>query len=407
MVELLRETRLPYAKLEVLHTVLAEIKSTLENVNPHEEMSIEEAAKTLKQKSKVEVPFPPEVPPPNAKLMMKMEPPSRMNVVGSFPLKYAARTRHGYNLDMIVEMPAELFQKQDNINYRYFYKRAYYLAALAAQLRGSPLGKMLDIRFHPLRGDQKRPVLLITALPTSPSSYNFADTGATIRILPSLSMDAIQTTRLLPSRSGVRVGYLESPNYIPTADTSQELLPTPIYNALILEDMLFTAHLAYVHRVIQDCPGFADACILAKVWLSQRGYHSTHPTTRQFTSFNWAMLLAYLVQVGGGPNGARLLSRQFTPYQLFRGTLHFIGTHDFAKEPLSFVSDLPNLAEFQSHSAAVIVDPSGKLNLFQGLSQPELLHLQHEARQAVQWLDDPRCDHFFALFLTPVQDGAL
>ncbi|KAJ1657027.1 U3 snoRNP protein [Dispira simplex] len=407
MAELLREAQLPYAKLEVLHTVLTQIKSTLENVKPHEEMSVAEAAKKLNQKTGVEVPFPPEVPPPNAKLIMKMEPPSRMNVVGSFPLKYAARTRHGYNLDMIVDMPAQLFQKQDNINYRYFYKRAYYLATLAAQLRESPLGKVLDIRFHALRGDQRRPVLLITSLVSSPSTFNFTNTGATIRILPSLPMDAIQTTRLLPSRSGVRVGFLESPNYILTADTSQELLPTPIYNALILEDMMFTAHLTYVHQVIQDCPGFADACILAKVWLSQRGYHSTHPTTRQFTSFNWAMLLAYLVQISSGPNGTRLLSKQFTPYQLFRGTLHFFGTHDFAKQPLSFVSDLPNLLEFQTHSEAVMVDPSGKLNLFQGLSQPELQYLQHEARQAVQWIDDPRCDHFFDLFLTLVHDEVL
>ena len=54
-----------------------------------------------------------------------------------------------------------MFQEKDYMNYRYFYKRAYFLAVLAASLKENKLGLNVKMEFGTLDGDNRRPILLL------------------------------------------------------------------------------------------------------------------------------------------------------------------------------------------------------------------------------------------------------
>jgi U3 small nucleolar RNA-associated protein 22 len=61
-------------------------------------------------------------------------------------------------VDMIVTMPASIFQEKDYLNYRYFYKRAYYLACLAAGLQTAMADFTLEYDY--LNGNSLHPILI-------------------------------------------------------------------------------------------------------------------------------------------------------------------------------------------------------------------------------------------------------
>jgi U3 small nucleolar RNA-associated protein 22 len=64
-------------------------------------------------------------------------------------------------VDMVVVMPTSIFQEKDNLNYRYFYKRAYYLAYIAAEIQESVM-KEFKLRFEYLNGNILLPILIAT-----------------------------------------------------------------------------------------------------------------------------------------------------------------------------------------------------------------------------------------------------
>lgn len=87
-------------------------------------------------------------------------PPSDINVVGSYPLRTMTKTYHLSAVDMVVTMPASIFREKDFLNYSYFYKKAFYLACLAAGLQRSA-GQEFECRFSHLGGNRLQPILLV------------------------------------------------------------------------------------------------------------------------------------------------------------------------------------------------------------------------------------------------------
>lgn len=63
------------------------------------------------------------------------------------------------SIDMVIVMPPTIFQEKDYLNYRYFYKRAYYLACLAAGLQDKVKGEFL-LEFEYLHGNSLQPILI-------------------------------------------------------------------------------------------------------------------------------------------------------------------------------------------------------------------------------------------------------
>ncbi|KAJ1968145.1 U3 snoRNP protein [Dimargaris xerosporica] len=393
MEEVLKETRLPYHKLGTLQNVLRTINDTLKAATSWPAKPVAKATQKLQKQYGVAVPFPPQCGKPSDCVdLVGFEPPSVVNVVGSFPLQTACRTRHGFNVDLIVEMPASLFTADDRVNHRYYGKRAYYLAVIAGILAQSTLKGHIAMQFDWLRGDTRRPILLIRSR-ADKSEFDFSRHPAVIRIIPTLAVSTFSPAKLGPSRC------LVNTRQNPAATT-------PLYNAGILEDMLFSTHLAYMHQLAKACQAFSDTWMLGKVWLSQRGYRGDHDSTHQFTGFTFGMLLAYLLEVGGGPNGSRLLSKQLDIHALFRGTLQFLARHDFHANPLSLCPKVTlDFAPFQAAATSgVLLDPSGRLNLLQGVTAGELQVIQHQARLAVAWIDDEHFDHIFPLFINRADD---
>jgi U3 small nucleolar RNA-associated protein 22 len=64
------------------------------------------------------------------------------------------------SVDMLVVMPGSIFQEKDYLNYRYFYKRAYYLACIAAGLQQS-VKEAFDLAFEFLHGNELLPILIL------------------------------------------------------------------------------------------------------------------------------------------------------------------------------------------------------------------------------------------------------
>jgi U3 small nucleolar RNA-associated protein 22 len=64
------------------------------------------------------------------------------------------------SVDMVVIMPASIFQEKDCLNYRYFYKRSHYLACIAAGLEDSAHDEFA-LHFEYLNENSLHPILTV------------------------------------------------------------------------------------------------------------------------------------------------------------------------------------------------------------------------------------------------------
>ncbi len=118
-------------------------------------------ATTLMQKSlKIVIPFPKPIPESSVSYKFSYTKPSEINVVGSYVMKTMSKGEDVSAVDMIVTLPVSILQDKDYLNYRFFYKRAYYLACIAVALR-SELGDIFDIDYEYLNGNTLQPILVI------------------------------------------------------------------------------------------------------------------------------------------------------------------------------------------------------------------------------------------------------
>lgn len=63
------------------------------------------------------------------------------------------------SVDMVVVMPQSIFQDKDFLNYRYFYKRAYYLACIVAGIQEG-IKEEFELVFEYLNGNSLHPILV-------------------------------------------------------------------------------------------------------------------------------------------------------------------------------------------------------------------------------------------------------
>lgn len=130
------------------------------DLNANNSIQIADASKSLQKIHKVVVPFPDPKPDPKAAYKVAYERPSKINVVGSYALKTIIKSDDVLSVDMVVTMPASIFQEKDFLNYRYFYKRAYYLACITAGLQDkSP--EEFALKFDNLNGNSLQPILVV------------------------------------------------------------------------------------------------------------------------------------------------------------------------------------------------------------------------------------------------------
>ena len=218
----------------------------------------------------------------------------------------------------------EIFQEKDYLNYRYFYKRAYYLAVVAAAIADSKELKGLKAEYDFMNGDPLKPIVVITPGEDSKAIK------CTIKIIPSAPPGLFPTSKLYPLKNCVRpqqIGDSDSANPAP-------FNPTPYYNASLAADTTYFPYLALLHSSSSTCNAFAEACILGRVWLRQRGLGGA-VSKGGFGHFEWAVLMALLLK-GGGPKGHGLLATGYSNYQMFKAMLQFLASRNLSVDPLVF-----------------------------------------------------------------------
>lgn len=296
--------------------------------------------------------------------------PTSVRVVGSYLLKTVAKPCR--NVDLAVEMPAECFQPKDHLNYRYWHKRAYYLATLARHLRKIP--SLSHVVFSTMQGDPLRPILVVR--PQDPSGES--STKFEIRIHPCVPEGVFKLHKLAPDRNNIR--RAKGSAILPegaAVDATKPETATPRYNQAVLKEVVQNRHLRYAHSMLSDveCTGGVDAILLLKTWLRQRGHGDQAFGT--MNGFVISMLLVHLIL-------KRKLPKSCSSYQMFRGVLGFLASSTLDTEPVVLahhascagMGDAPPPETFQRAFDVNLIDPSGFVNL-----------LSHMPRVGAGWQD--------------------
>ncbi|KAJ7178760.1 Nrap protein [Mycena crocata] len=379
--------------LQALHRVLTELAP----VAPQHPL---EASRKLIKKG-ISVPYCLPQPAEDTNWKVAFERPSDITMVGSWPNKISVKGKDGskFGVDLAVEMPPSLFQEKDYLNGRFFHKRAFYLATLAAGIQSSKSGLNVDITYESSSNDPRLTKLVLE--PRQDESPNdFTKLNARVCIIPVLSANSsIPLHRLSPSHSNIRI----------SGDNDTVSRPTPLYNSALLTALIPKTHLLATFALKEHTPSFSDALALLRVWANQRGYgEGSRMCVRGFDGMGswWASLLGFLV-FGEEPKGKgakrKALGRGLSSYQLFRAALDFLSTHDFGNEAVfhktkeghRFSPD-----EYREHHEAVFVDSSSTLNMLSSIPLGSLQLLQNDARMTLEKLNgapigsDPFADVF-------------
>ncbi|KAJ2007715.1 U3 snoRNP protein, partial [Coemansia thaxteri] len=392
-----------------LDAALKQIRDSLTSLSSVSEMSTDAASNYVRKQSKAGgklamIPFPDPAPAVGMPITFAFKAPEVVNIVGSYPLNMAVQSRCGFNVDVVVQMPAELFQERDYLNFRYFYKRAFYVAILLVGLQQHPaINELFDIEFSNLRGDTRLPIV---ALCPKSGVKHLGKLGCTIRILPSIAHGTLPLRRLSPKRNYVRPSYISGANDSLAENDEANLPATPQYSAAILADALLLTHMKYLFETTEMCPEFPRAASLLRIWIAQRtatgrqfGSH-TLAGSQRLNGFVLTMLLAWLLRCArSGGNSGPNLSCAMPAYQLFKGVIEFLAVHDFEETPAQFGSSA-DTAAFSDNFGAVFVDPSNSLNLLSGVQEWELIELRMEARLTALDINHHVADRFDRVFLS-------
>lgn len=398
--ELLSKTRLDYANtLQGVDGHLHALKSVIESIEPHSPipvcsqsihllfilltaLQIPQATKEFEKKHGIRIPYPEPKPAADAPYKVSFSKPAQCNIVGSYVARTMIKGELSYDIDMIVQMPKDLFQEKDYQNLRYFYRRAYYLAYIAAHVQKT-LGEDTQVSKALLHDN---PLLPILQLRTDPKS-NFS-----IRIIPCAPADLFPASKLVATA-----------NCNKNAADEGTKKPTPFYNSSLKAEGTYVTYLRLLTHTKKECPAFVDACILGRIWLRQRGFGSAI-SSGGFGHFEWAIMLALLLQTGG-KNGQAVLASSLSASELFKAGVQFLATTDFNKKP--FVLGATSMPmESLKESGPVLYDSARELNILAKMGSWSANLLRAQATAAVELSNDEAADKFEPTFILRA-DGKL
>lgn len=323
-----------------------------------------------------------------------------VSLIGSFGLKTAIYQPQGSAVDVLLTMPEQLFEKKDFLNFRCFHKRSVYLAYLTHHislvLKRSQLD-FLHLEYSYFNNDPLQTVLKISCKEKTSSDYNFYKTKFSINLIVGFPYNFFESKKLLPNKNCIRVGQ-------------DNETPTPFYNFSVLSSSCHEHYLKYLHKSKKQTEQFKQACILGKLWLSQRGFSSNMSHSDAlggFGNFEFATLMAALLN-GGGLNGNRILLHGFSSYQLFKGVIKYLATMDLCTDGyLQFYSDYSTTATVTSSKyveegfqTPTIFDKTTKVNILSKMSVNSYQMLKIYAQESLLMLNDVVRDQFENMFLT-------
>ncbi|KAI2622697.1 Nrap protein [Hypomontagnella submonticulosa] len=393
--ELLKEVKLDYSVSSAnVENTLRQFKDVIETLEPHEPLPITDVSAKFERTNRVTIPYPDPKPAKSSPYKLAFEKPSQVNVVGSWVLKTNVKSQPDLAVDMIVVMPTSIFQEKDYLNMRYFYKRAYYLAYVTAGLRKT-LGDSMEFVFDHLHGNLLLPILV--ARPKNNSDKKDSSNNANskikshpaIRIIPCAPEDYFPTPKLTVISNAIRQGKSEE-----TDDDTK--VPTPFYNTTLKAESQFSSYLRLLYRAANSCPAFKDACVLGRIWLQQRGF-SGNVSGGGFGHFEWAVLIALLLQ-GGGRKGEAVLSPSLHSTQLFKATLQYIVSANLQKKLVVIGADSPS-SETLRQSMPVLYDTARGINVLYKMTAWSITLLTEQAKWSLSAINNSPLDQFEALFI--------
>ncbi|KAK8853038.1 hypothetical protein IAR55_003739 [Kwoniella newhampshirensis] len=397
---LLSSTLLPSTPSTALKNLLSTLHSTISGMSPLPGLTPSKAMKRLDTST-----MPPFAGPAEFSLNRKGEEvkwtlgwdkPEEILVGGSWGVVGGYKKGKGEmgGVDLVVVMPSSLFSPKDRLDYRYFHKRAHYLAVIYGQIRrlAASAGTLrgVSVEWASSNGDERRPVILITA-----GKGQGLKQKLDIRIHASVSPNFLPLSTLSPAKALIRT---ETPT------------PTPLYSTSILHDTLHKSHLLHLHRLSQRLSPdrTVDSYLAAwRIWAHRRGIRRERGASGWFAS----MILGWVVDGGevGGVGGSREkvkkvrgVGKGLGHWGALRAAWEFLAHTDFEQTPVfidrTTEEGLPHI-DFTRSFDNVLVDPTGRVNIFAGWERCDIQLLRHHARQTLAMLEDESDDRFADVFL--------
>ncbi|KAL4751171.1 hypothetical protein BDW72DRAFT_193151 [Aspergillus terricola var. indicus] len=385
--ELITESRPSYDKrLSTIKDTLHDLKDLIESLPERPAKPALEAEKEMRQLHGVTVPYPEPRPGKDTKYAVMFARPANVNIVGSFALRTGLKTAAPYVVDMSVTLPSSIFQEKDYTNYRYFHKRAYYVACIAAGIKEKK-STALDIVYEFQDGDALRPTILLQPAATESGHVR---SKFQIRIITAVEETLFPISRTLPMKNNIRRGE--------EGESKSE--PTPFYNSCLRSEATVALYHKLLSSAAQSCESFKDACLLGRVWLKQRGFGSSS-YKGGFGGFEWSVLMSFLLE-SGGPNGKPVLLNSYNSYQLFKATLQFLAGKDLTEPLLLSASDVSFLSK-----GPVIYDGKRGLNVLYKMTPWSYSFIRREAGTTLRMLNESRDDNFEKVFILNIDEPLL
>lgn len=215
-----------------------------------------------------------------------------IHVIGSYALNCCARKNNFFEIDLVLEIPKQCWQKNDYQNYVYHYKRAFYLAYIAKHIIQFQ-DIVLGAQFRFFNGDQLKPCIYI--VPSGPLSLSYR-----FNILAAPALD----------KTFVFKNFHHNKCNIQNLDLSK----TPFYNQTILNDLTLIYFKENIIGIIQNLPNVKSCLILIRIWLEKRNLRC------QFAHLI-TVFTSYLLQ-------NNLLNAKLPPLQLFETILDKISKNN-------------------------------------------------------------------------------
>ncbi|KAL4815979.1 Nrap protein [Aspergillus spinulosporus] len=385
--ELITESRPSYDKqLSTIKDTLHDLKDLIESLPERSAKPALEAEKEMRQSHGVTVPYPEPRPGKDTKYAVMFVRPANVNIVGSFALRTGLKTAAPCVVDMSVTMPSSIFQEKDYTNYRYFHKRAYYVACIAAGIKDKK-GTTLDIMYEFQDGDALRPTILLQPAVTE---SGHGRSKFQIRIITAVEDTLFPITRTLPMKNNIRR----------SEEGESKSEPTPFYNSCLRSEATVALYHQLLSSAAQSCESFKEACLLGRVWLKQRGFSSSCHKGG-FGGFEWSVLMSFLLE-SGGPSGKPVLLPSYNSYQLFKATMQFLSGKDLMEPLLLSASDI----SFPS-KGPVIYDGKRGLNVLYKMTPWSYSFLRREAGTTLRMLNESRDDNFEKVFILNIDQPLL
>lgn len=368
--EVLNEVKLKTKYKTLFEMWFKKLKVAIESIEETEEILL--GNNNLSDKLGVCIPLPHV--PEETRYVFKFLKPSNISVIGSY--NSGCILGPIVTVDVMVEMPAGLFQRKDYQNYIYFRKKATYLAFITSAI-GSELAESKKFI-----GDNLRPSLKLQPIGRLNKKID-------VIIHISTQETSFKLNRFLPEKNSVRPAW-----YFDKSLEDASLPPTPHYNSLILGDLVML-RINSEAQVIKEYPNLRDGIILLKIWLRQRKLDKGYDG---FTGHIITMFVIYLLRI-------RKLNTFMSNYQIVRNVWICLAQENWCKNGITMSEEKDNqkqVSHYHNFYDCVFLDSTGYYNFAATLSKDTFSWIQREAELCLNHLDNIHVDSFQALFMRSV-----